>query len=258
MKNINIFIVAATLLTVGCENEVKTNLDNTIIEKAVDSTNVMKTPSLQSLLDERKANFEKTATDDKKQKYAEGLQAVRDSQIVENALQLGDIAPDFTLTNASGEAVNLYNELESGPVILMWYRGGWCPYCNITLHAMQENLPKFKAHGANLLALTPELPDSSMSTTEKNELAFQVLSDVDNRIARTYKVVFKLTEAVGNLYENGFGLSKYNGNNSNELPLAATYIIGQDKVIKYAFLDADYRNRAEPSEIIEVLNSLSK
>lgn len=212
--------------------------------------------SLEIELNNRKNELTKNATDEKKRKYSEGLQSVRDNKIVENALQVGDIALDFTLKNASNSEVSLYSELKKGPVILMWYRGGWCPYCNLTLNHMQKSLPDFKKYGGNLIALTPELPDSSISTAEKHSLEFEVLSDVDNTIAREYKVVFTLTEEVAEIYEENFNLSKYNGNKKSELPLAATYIIDTDKIIKYAFLDADYRKRAEPAELVEVLKNL--
>jgi len=153
------------------------------------------------------------------------------------------------------QAVTLYDELKKGPVILMWYRGGWCPYCNLTLKAMQDMLPQFEAGGAELVALTPELPDKSMSTAEKNALAFEVLTDKDNTVTRDYGVVFKLTDDVKAYYDKGFGLSEYNGNGKGELPLGATFVIGTNGIVTYAFLDADYRNRAEP---IEVLNALTK
>lgn len=211
---------------------------------------------LESVLNERKVNFEIKASSEKKKIYAEGLQDVVENKIVENALQVGDVAIDFTLANASGGQVSLYDQLKNGPVILMWYRGGWCPYCNLTLQHMQNSLPEFKKYGAELLALTPELPDSSISTKEKKDLQFEVLSDINNGVAEAYKVVFKLTDDVADSYEKSFGLSAYNGNDKGELPLAATYIIGKDKVIKYAFLDSDYRNRAEPKDLVEVLKEL--
>lgn len=225
--------------------------ENTTTEETMtpDST------SLQDILDEKKAGFNAKADSVKKQVYADGIQAVIDAKITESALQKGDKAPNFNLKNATGESVSLYTELEKGPVILMWYRGGWCPYCNLTLKAMQDMLPMYKAGGAQLFALTPESPDKSMSTTEKNELDFEVLTDSDNTIAKEYGVVFELTDEVKAYYENGFGLSDYNGNDKGELPLAATYVIGTDGVVTYAFLDADYRNRAEP---IAVLNALTQ
>jgi len=119
---------------------------------------------------------------------------------------------------------------------------------------MQSMLPAFKAGGAQLFAITPETPDKSLSTAEKNELQYEILTDKDNTVARNYGVVFKLTEDVKKYYEDGFGLSEYNGNDKGELPLAATYLIGTDGIVTFAFLDADYRNRAEP---IEVLNALT-
>ncbi|QXP55350.1 AhpC/TSA family protein [Cellulophaga sp. HaHa_2_95] len=208
---------------------------------------------LEKEINEKKAAFDSSASEDKKQKYAEGIAAVVESNIVGNALQVGETAINFTLPNALGKKITLYDELENGPVILMWYRGGWCPYCNMQLHYMQEMLPEFKKLGASLLAITPETPDNSISTKEKNDLEFEVLSDLDNKVGYEYKVVFKLTEDVKEIYENGFELSKFNGNDKGELPLAATYIIGQNKVIQYAFLDADYRNRAEPQDLLEHL-----
>ena len=173
------------------------------------------------------------------------------------AKQVGDQAPDFSLSNATGQSIRLSEYLAKGPVVLTWYRGGWCPYCNITLRQLQLELPNFQAKGANLIALTPELPDKSLSTQEKHALEFEVLSDVGNEVARAYGIVFKLTEEVGEMYQNAFDLHAYNGDESKELPLAATYVIDVEGNIQYAFLDAEYRNRAEPSDILKILDSLN-
>ena len=239
-----------SLFILGCGNINSKESKSIAMETTNDSR------PLEHDLNERKSNFEKKATDEKKKIYAEGLESVENSNIVKNALQVGDMAADFTLPNAAGKTVTFYEELKNGAVILMWYRGGWCPYCNLTLNYMQKSLPAFQKYGVNLLAISPEVPDSSISTKEKNALQFEVLSDVGNVVANKYKVVFKLTDDVAKSYEAGFGLSKYNGNSSNELPLAATYIIGQDKIIKYAYLNADYRNRAEPQDIINFLKGM--
>lgn len=214
------------------------------------------TTSLKSKLDAKKASFEMKADDNKKRIYADGLDAVRNSGIIASAKQKGDQAPDFALTNAIGQTVKLSTYLKQGPVVLTWYRGGWCPYCNLTLHQLQEELPNFKAHGATLIALTPELPDKSITTAEKNDIQFEVLSDVGNGVARDYGIVFQLTEEVAEIYNQSFDMNGYNGDESDELPLAATYIIDTDGKIVYAYLDADYRNRAEPSEITKMLESL--
>lgn len=209
--------------------------------------------SLQVQLAAKKADFERKASAHKQQVYQEGIESVLASGITHSAKQVGDVAPDFTLPNALGQAVTLSDYLKKGKVVLTWYRGGWCPYCNLTLHALQKVLPQFKAHGAQLIALTPELPDQSLSTAEKNALAFEVLSDLGNQIAREYGIVFQLTEEVAEMYNAAFALHAHNGDPSNELPLAATYIIDEAGHIVYAFLDADYRNRAEPSELLAFL-----
>lgn len=212
--------------------------------------------NLQDILDQKKKDFEANASDYIKKIYGEGIQDVTDSGVLNNAKQIGDKAPDFKLKNALGKTTVLADYLLKGPVVLTWYRGGWCPYCNLTLQRLQQELPEFRASGANLLALTPELPDNSISTTEKNKLEFEVLSDIGNTVAKSYGIIFKLIQSVANKYQDAFDLHKYNGDETDELPLAATYIIDQKGIIRYAFLNADYRNRAEPSEIAAALKNL--
>lgn len=211
---------------------------------------------LDVLLDEVRQAGAAKFTDKKKQIYADGISSVANSGVLDSALKVGDKAYDFTLKNALNKSVTLYDQLKTGPVVLTWYRGGWCPYCNITLHALQDKLPEFKKEGATLLALTPELPDNSLSTSEKNELEFTVLSDVKNTVGKQYGVVFTLTDDVATIYNAGFGLNKVNGDTSNQLPLAATYVIDTNGTITYAFLDADYTQRAEPLEILSALKQL--
>ncbi|MDF7809131.1 peroxiredoxin-like family protein [Pontiellaceae bacterium B12219] len=245
MKTVHIAgaLLAVTTLVVSCS---KQNGDSDMTAENTDS-------SLKAQLDARKTAFGTKASDSVKKTYAEGIQAVVDSGVVQHAKQVGDKAPDFELTNASGETVKLSDVLKDGPVVLTWYRGGWCPYCNLALRAMQKELPNFEAAGATLIALTPEVPDQSMSTAEKDELEFEVLSDLNNTVAQEYGIVYTLTDGVATIYEDKFELSAYNGNDLNQLPLAATYVINEDGIITYAFLDADYRNRAEPSDITAAL-----
>lgn len=187
---------------------------------------------------------------------AENLDAIIATRFKENAINIGDKVIDFTLKNALGECTNFQSVLDQGPVILTWYRGGWCPYCNLTLQFLQNNLTDFKKYGANLLALTPELPDKSLTTTEKHGLQFEVLSDVGNKVAKQYGLIYKLTDALADVYQNKLGLNNYNGDNSSELPITATYVINADGIVKYAFLDADYRKRANISEILNVLKTI--
>lgn len=188
--------------------------------------------------------------------FHKGILAVKESQAVKKAKQVGDKAPLFSLKNASGQTVKLDDALKKGPVILTWYRGGWCPYCNITLAALQKELPAIQKAGASLIALSPELPDKTLTTKEKNNLKFEVLTDLNHQVAKEYQLLFTLTPEVEKLYGDFFNLSKYNGDQAgtNSLPLAATYIIGKDRTILWAFLHHDYHMRAEPKEIVQFLH----
>lgn len=125
------------------------------------------------------------------------------------------------------------------------------------MQAYQEILPELERLGASLVAISPELPDDSLSTSEKNELAFPVLSDVGNHVARRYGLVFKLADALRQPMEKfGIDLGKVNGDPSWELPIPATYVIARDGIIRLAFVDADYRRRLEPAEILAALQAL--
>ena len=141
---------------------------------------------LKARLEEKKARFLNNSDENKKRAYREGIELVERSGITRTAKQVGDQAPDFTLNNALGKPVSLGDYLKKGNVVLTWYRGGWCPYCNFTLQELQNELPNFTTDGANLIALTPELPDQSITTAEKNNLKFEVLSDLGNKIAKEY------------------------------------------------------------------------
>lgn len=213
-------------------------------------------PSLQEQLNERKAAFRARTPEDLAQMMAEGNRKVAESGVVERAKQVGDTAPDFTLKDATGQPVSLASLLEKGPVVLLWYRGGWCPYCNLTLHAYQEHLDAIEAAGASLVALTPEVPDQTLSTAEKNELEFVVLSDVGNKVAKEYGVVFELPPEIHEFYQSRFDLHAYNGDDSGTLPLSATYVIAPNGKITYAFLDVDYTKRADPVEVVEEVKAI--
>lgn len=211
---------------------------------------------LQDQLDAKKASWAQNAPLDIQEKYAKNQEAIELSGILGMALRKGDRAPNFILKNAEGEEVSLYENLLNGPVILTWYRGGWCPYCNMTLNYLSKEMPKIKKEGAQLFALTPEVPDSSISTKEKHDLKFEVLSDLGNKIAKDYGIVYQLSPEVASIFQDKFDLHAYNGDSSDELPLSATYIIDQEGVIQYAFLDVDYRKRAEPRKLIKELKKL--
>lgn len=244
--------IALLLLFAACQNQTPKEQPESTMPK-VD----VHGGELAAQLLEKKQLFLARADSAKIADYDEGLRAIARAGIIQSALTVGDTAINFTLSNQNRQPVELYTLLNEGPVVLTWYRGGWCPYCNITLAFLQEKLPEFDTAGGRLVALTPELPDSSMSTAEKHALGFDVLSDVGNGVARQYGVVFKLTDEVAARYQKGFDLHTYNGDASDELPLAATYVIDTSGVITYAFLDVDYRNRAEPSEVLKAIKNLT-
>ncbi len=180
-------------------------------------------------------------------------------KVVNGALRKGHKAPDFELPDAEGKAVTLRSRLDRGPVVVTFYRGGWCPYCNIALRALQARLPDIEHLGASLIAISPERPDQSLSTRDKLAIGFDVLSDQDNVVARGFGLVYRVSSAAREkLLELGRDLVAHNGSESWELPVTATYVIGHNGVIVFDHVDADYRKRLEPSSVIEVLQALSR
>jgi len=176
------------------------------------------------------------------------------SGIVGESVGAGDRAPRFSLPNAKGETVSSADLLAKGPLVVSFYRGGWCPYCNVELKALQERLPEIADLGASLVAVSPETPDHSLATAEVNALAFEVLSDRGNGVARAFGLVFELGDELKPIYEKlGIDLIKRNGDDSYELPLPATYVIAADGTVQMAFVDADYTRRLDPEEVIAAL-----
>jgi peroxiredoxin len=175
--------------------------------------------------------------------------------LAKTSLKLGDRAPDIVLRNARGDRVDVGVLLEKGPVVLTFYRGGWCPYCNIQLRAYQRVLPEIRALGASLVAISPEKPDDTLSTAEKNALTFEVLSDVGQKVGRAFRLVYEFSDELKSAYrEFGLDIPAKNGASIEwALPISATYVIGCDSLILYAYTDADYRDRADPSEVLAAL-----
>lgn len=184
---------------------------------------------------------------------AQSLQANHQSVL---KLKAGDKAPNFSLPNAIGNAVSLSDLLTKGKVVLTFYRGTWCPYCNLQLAHYQQSLSEIHTAGAQLVAVSPQTPDNSLNIKEKNNLNFEVLSDIGNVIARKYTTVFKNADAPLNLMkELGIDFEAHYADDSKELPIPAVFIIEKDGVISFAkTTGGDYRNRVEVSEIINALN----
>jgi len=179
------------------------------------------------------------------------------SDTAESAIAVGEIAPNFTLPDATGKTVSLHSRLDKGPVVLSFYRGGWCPFCNLELQALQALLPEIKSLGANLIGISPETPDTSMTTVEKQQLQFDVLSDAGNKTARDYGLIFTVYEEMRPLYLKwGLDVPASNGDDSWELPVPATYVIDTKGVARTAHVDKDYTKRMEPEQILAALRNL--
>ena len=204
-----------------------------------------------------RAEFARTAPAGRAALYEAKIDELRANFALEAALGMNEHAPDFVLPDAHGKSISLSGLLLSGPAIVTFYRGGWCPYCNIQLRAYQAALPEMTALGARLVAISPQLPDGSLSTAEKNELTFDVLSDVGNAVARSFGLVYALPEELrAALRSNNKALPGVNGDESWELPVPATYVIGRDGRVALAGIDVDYRNRLSPADILTTLTAL--
>lgn len=180
-----------------------------------------------------------------------------DTGQAERAMQAGDMAPGFSLPNARGGVVTLDDLLREGPVVLSFYRGSWCPYCNLELRALQAHIGQFQVRGARLVAISPQIPDESLSMSEKHDLAFDVLSDVGTTVAEAYGLSFTIPAELATIYENrGHDLARTNGGHDRTLVIPASYVIGQDGIVSWAFVNSDHTRRAEPADLITALDAL--
>ena len=174
-----------------------------------------------------------------------------------NALQVGDSVADFMLPNALDKAVSLFARLADGPVVLVFYRGGWCPYCNFQLRAMHSALAEFQSLGASLMAISPQPPDVSLSTQEKNALSFDVLSDVGSTVIREWHLAYELSEALRDPFvKAGYDLPAINGRGDWVLPVTATYVIKPDRTVAWARVDEDHMVRPEVSDVLDALRRI--
>ncbi len=191
------------------------------------------------------------------------VQAATDALIADISarpkMAVGDMAPDFALPNVHGDLVKLSDRLADGPVVLVFYRGGWCPYCNIQLRALQRALPEMSDLGASLVAIAPQDPDETLTTTEKNELAFDVLSDAACGVAESFGIAFELADELKEIYTDlGNVLPEKNSADDWRLPIPATFVVAPDRRLMFVDIDADYRNRAEPEDLLAVLRGLAE
>ncbi len=169
-------------------------------------------------------------------------------------LKMGDKAPMFTGVDQNGQNFSLESALKKGDVVLMFYRGQWCPYCNKQMSQMNDSLTMITNKGATVVAISPEVQENVKKTIEKTKASFPVISDIKMQIMRDYKVNFAVPQATQDRYKNfGIDFNIANGENGANLPVPATYVISKDGKIKYVFFNPDYRKRASIKEIVDYL-----
>ncbi|CAN7394619.1 MULTISPECIES: peroxiredoxin-like family protein [unclassified Variovorax] len=169
-------------------------------------------------------------------------------------LKAGDKAPAFSLKDPDGDTVSSTELLTKGPLVISFYRGVWCPYCNLELQALQEALSSFSAEGASLVAISPQNPVNSRKSVRQNKLDFPILSDTMNDVAHAFGLRFALPDYLVDLYKSlKNDLPAFNGDDSWTLPMPARYVIGQDGTILYSEVSPDYTRRPEPSDMLPVL-----
>lgn len=185
----------------------------------------------------------------------EALANLKKAKIEEKSIKVGDKIPDVTLKNAHGKDIRLSDLRKSGPIVITFYRGSWCPYCNAQLSNFQQNLSELKKRGAQLVALTPEKPDLSVLMAENKKLEFEILNDRDNKFATKLGLTFEVSKDVRDIYQKfGIDLEKSQGNADWKLPIPATFVIKKDGTVSYAFVDSDYTKRASAEDVIRALD----
>jgi len=174
-------------------------------------------------------------------------------------IQVGEKAPNFNLKNAFGKEVNLEDALKKGPVVLVFYRGAWCPYCNMHLGVLSESLSEFEKYNAQLIAITPQKADKSAEQIKKDSYPFEVLSDLDNSVMKDYNLYFELPKELVDVYKkNGLDVEAYNGKDRTALPIPGTFVIDTKGIVRAMHAETDYKARMEPKDIVDALIKISE
>lgn len=224
-------------------------------------------PSIQQNIDKFNQQYEEAG---KKDKNKEPKISAVDMEVMKRSsaelarampapgLKVGEKAPGFTLNNAFGKSVSLAKHLKKGPVVITFYRGAWCPYCNLELHALKQSMPHFKKYGASVIAITPQQPDKSLAQVKKDKYPFEILSDLDSSVMKNYRLYFEVPPELSDVYQRNFKLdiSAYNGKGRNVLPVPGTFVVDRKGIVRAAFADTDYKKRMEPADIIAALKKL--
>jgi peroxiredoxin len=212
--------------------------------------------SLQSQLDQLTAKLRAMVPAERLVTVHRAADDLVRSGLTERALKAGDHAPVFELSDGDGMIWRSKDLLRTGPLVIVFYRGRWCAYCNAQLTALQEIHQQVATAGASIAAISPQTQKHSYMTRDMHKLRFPVLSDPGNEVARKFGIVYRLSPEMQAMYESIMTkLPGYNGDQSWELPLAATYVVQSDSKILWAQIDADWRHRQEPEELLRFLTT---
>jgi peroxiredoxin len=218
--------------------------------------------ALQDRLDALKADFESGRFPLKPTKEVLDIMHRATAELIasaqaQRAKKAGDVAPEFTLDDPDGKPVSSRELLAQGPLVLSFYRGVWCPFCNLELQALQSALPEITARGASLAAISPQTAPNSRKSQRDNKLGFPILSDAKSEVANAFGIRFKLQDDLIELYKSFKNdLQAFNEDPAWVLPMPARYVIGTDGVIAYSEVNPDYTQRPDPSELLPVLDRL--
>ncbi|KAI5456885.1 thioredoxin-like protein [Mariannaea sp. PMI_226] len=213
--------------------------------------------SLASQLSEVAENISQVAPASAVSAFNKSIDDLQASFDAGSAIKVGDSLPEFSLPNALNQEVTGASLLAKGPVLITFYRGEWCPYCNLALHALQKNVDAFQAKGVTLVAISPELPNQSLSTTEKMSLKFEVLSDVGNKFAKQLGILWEQPESLRPAFDAfSLDLKARNGDDSFGVPIPTTILVDKEGTVRNVHIDPDYRQRLEPTTALEWVNSL--
>ena len=191
-------------------------------------------------------SLRQSAPPDAMETIQDSIASIEASFDAKSTIQVGDAIPEFRLPNAVGKEMGRAELFSNGPVLIVFYRGEWCPFCNLALLGLQKHLDDFIAKGVTVVAISPELPNQSLTAVEKNKLKFQVLSDIGNQFARKLGLVWKQPETLRPLFEQlGFDLKTRNGDDSFEVPIPATLLVDRNGIVKNTYINPNYQKRLE-------------
>jgi peroxiredoxin len=193
--------------------------------------------------------------------YTLFVRALKAADIARQILKTGDLMPDFMLPNAEGQLVRSGALHAGGPLVLSFFRGGWCPYCVMELKALEAALPAIRRRSATLAAITPDTAAALSRDKRDHRLSFEILGDVDNGVALLFGLVFRVPPFIHDLWLSlGIDLGARHGNASGTwlLPIPATYIVDRRGIIRHAHIDSDFRKRMEPALILRRLSAIGR